>query len=150
MKMARVCQVAGTLVTEPSISKLFLAMKRCKSYFSSIPTPSIPEGSRNPRRPNNVKSNMLTIPIVILIIIAATLIGAGLSILLSPKQVRTSSDLSRIFLVGFLGAALLRLFLNPTWHTWKAWERKLMAVFMLITGIICLYAVWLTVHNRPL
>jgi uncharacterized membrane protein len=68
-------------------------------------------------------------------VMAAILVVAGMWMLLTRKEVTTSSDMSRILMAGFIGAALLRIFFKPATHRWGGWEKKVLSIFFLVAGL---------------
>ena len=80
---------------------------------------------------------------IIFLIIGLVLFGSGLWIIFFSNKLRTTSDIMRVFIFGWVGAAFLRLFLKPRENEWVGWQKNLLGSLFLLAGIICLYAFWM-------
>ena len=80
---------------------------------------------------------------VIFLVIGLVLVGSGFWIIIFSKKLRTTSDIMRVFIFGWVGAAFLRLFFKPRENEWVGWQKNLLGILFLIVGIGCLYAFWI-------
>lgn len=99
----------------------------------------------------NIKcsDSLMLIPILILGAIGCCLILGGGWIVFFSRTVRSTSDLSRVALLGFLGAALTRIFWKPREQYHKGWNKNVFGLFFIMTGFIILCAVWLFIKGKP-
>ncbi len=78
-------------------------------------------------------------PIIFIGLVGIVCIGTAIWMLFFAKEFTTTSDLSRVFIFGFFGAAILRLFFKPRDNKWLGWQKNVFGIILLAIGIICLY-----------
>lgn len=81
-------------------------------------------------------------PIIVIGLFGVICVGSSMWMIFFAKNFRTTSDISRVFIFGFFGAAILRFFFKPRENTWAGWQKNVLGIFLLIIGLICLYSLW--------
>jgi hypothetical protein len=84
----------------------------------------------------------MLIPLIILGICGITLVSAGIWIVFIARVVHSSSDINRVFILGWIGAALVRTFSEPQKHEWTGWKKNILGIFLIIAGLVSLYGAY--------
>jgi hypothetical protein len=87
----------------------------------------------------------MIIPFIILGIFGIALIGGGALVLLK-REVRTTSDLNRVIIFGWVGAAFMRMFFNPYEYKWAGWKKNVLGIVLILAGFASLYGAYLIVR----
>ena len=82
-------------------------------------------------------------PIIFIGVVGVVCIGTGVWMIFFAKNFTTTSDISRVFIFGFFGAAILRLFFKPRENKWIGWQKNVLGIIFFIVGVACLYNLWL-------
>lgn len=84
----------------------------------------------------------MIIPFIILGVFGIILIGSGVWVTFIAREVYSSSDINRVFILGWIGAALVRVFSEPQKHEWIGWKKNILGIFLIIAGLISLYGAY--------
>jgi len=87
----------------------------------------------------------MIIPFIILGIFGVTLVGAGIWVIFIAREVNTTSDINRVLMLGWLGAALTRLFFDPKTQKWIGWKKNLLGFLFVFAGVVSLYGAYLII-----
>ena len=87
----------------------------------------------------------MIISFIILAIFGVTLVGAGIWVVFITQMVNNTSDINRVLIFGWIGAAFTRLFFDPQTYKWLGWKKNLLGFLFVFAGAVLLYGAYLII-----